>query len=225
MQTREECHNRMSQELPTKEWHGRYQKEKVTYKKNSVFVGSRLKINLLILFIKMSFTQVCGTLPKDLIDVLRETPNVIIRDQCEIIIVELVESPDGMDVFSQFLQYEKEIDPLLHVDFGAPLSPYVVPHIQVEVWNILSSFQPLDVDSFRPGAPLIQHIPAQFPVLGGYQYHHAKIALQCVQQEIQNPTHLAQFVPGLIGLPSGQVICDLTIQYANAAVVTRIRKF
>jgi hypothetical protein len=56
-----------------------------------------------------------------------------------------------------------------------------VPHIQVEVWNILASFQPLYVDSFRPGAPLIQHIPAQFPVLGGYQYH-AKIAIQCVQQ-------------------------------------------
>jgi hypothetical protein len=69
----------------------------------------------------MSFIQVCATLPKDLIDVLRETPNVIIRDQCEIMIVELVRSPDGIDVFSQFLQDDKEIDPLLHVDFGALL--------------------------------------------------------------------------------------------------------
>jgi hypothetical protein len=44
-----------------------------------------------------------------------------------------------------------------------------------------------------PGAPLIQHIPAKFRVLGGYQ---------CIQQEIENPTRLAQFVPGLAGLPS-----------------------
>lgn len=171
----------------------------------------------------MSFIQICTTLPQDLIDKLRELKNVVIQDQCEIMIIELVESPTGMEVFNQFIQNSQEMDPLLSVDFGIPLSPYVVPHIQVEVWNILSSFQSLCMNNYHINVPFIQYIPAQFPVLGGYQYHSI-IAIQCVQQEIQNPSYLIDFVPGLIGLPSGQVICNLTFRYANAAVVTRIRK-
>jgi hypothetical protein len=171
----------------------------------------------------MAFIQVCALLPQHIIHEFRDLRNVVVRDQCEIMVFELVESPEGRDIFHHFLQDDLEIDPLLHPTFGPPLSPYVAPHIQVEVWNILSSFQSLHAEAFRASAPLIQHIPTKFPVLGGYQYL-AKIAIQCVQQEIQNPIHLAQFVPGIVGLRSGQVICDLTIQYANAAIVTRIRR-
>lgn len=117
-----------------------------------------------------------------------------------------------------------DADPILTPAFGHPLAPYVSPNVQIEVWNILSTYQPLHAQDLAFGAPPIVYIPAILPVLGGIQYNHAQITIQAVQQEIENPVNFLTIVPGLVAVPSGQVICDLTIQYANAQVIRRIRK-
>lgn len=57
------------------------------------------------------------------------------------------------------------------------------------------------------------------------QYHHAKMAIQAVQQEIQSAAIFAVQCSGIVALPYGNTICDLTATYANIVVVTRIRKF
>ena len=164
---------------------------------------------------------ISAKLPDDILSQLRKSDGVVIKEECEIKVVELVDSEKGTSVFKAFLKDEREVDPLLYPSFGPPLSPYVVPNIQVEVWNILASFQILRSHDFAPGA-VINFIPASFPIPAGIQYRHAQ-AIQAVQEELQHPTRLAVNCPGIAGLPSGQVICDLSIQYANVAVVTRIR--
>jgi hypothetical protein len=66
------------------------------------------------------------------------------------------------------------------------------------------------------------------PFVGGvgpfYQYH-SKIAVHEVQAEIENPTRYLANCPALAGLPGGNTICDLYMNYANYSVVVRLRKF
>jgi hypothetical protein len=172
----------------------------------------------------MAFRSISSSLPKKLIQELHECEGVVVRDQCEVLIIELVDSPQGDEVFKQFLMAGNDVDPILTPAFGHPLAPYVPPNVQIEVWNILSSYQPLRAQDLTVDGPPIAYIPAIFPVLGGIQYHHTQIAIQAVQQEIENPIQFLAVVPGLSVVPSGQVICDLSIQYANAQVIRRIRK-
>jgi hypothetical protein len=98
-----------------------------------------------------------------------------------------------------------------------------VVRAQVEVYNLLETFRPLTAAHIAAGG--FPYIPAVFPVLGGVQYHHAQIAIQAVQEEIQTAAIFNVQCPGIGAVPSGNTICDLTITYANVVIVTRIRKF
>jgi hypothetical protein len=173
----------------------------------------------------MSFKSVRTSLPSAILEHLRQFERVVVREECEIKIVELVESVEGMRYFMEFLGDDEEVDPILTPNFGHPMYPYINPVIQIEVFNLLATYQPLAAADFLPGV-VIPFVIAQFPIIGGgIQFHHAKIAIQAVQSEIQNLLIFNNNCPGLTSLPSGQVICDLSIFYANAVVVTRLSKF
>ena len=76
-------------------------------------------------------------------------------------------------------------------------------------------------------APLPQIQPLLglvIPAGGGYQYHHAQIAIQYVMKQIENPD-VGFGLVGLSQVPSGTVICDLAIAYSNCVVIRRLRKF
>jgi hypothetical protein len=110
----------------------------------------------------------------------------------------------------------------MYPSFSTPLNPYVDPVTLIEVFNLLATFQHLETLDLI--ANVFPFIVAQFPLMGGFQYHHSKRAIQSVQAQIQNPTRFAAFCPGLCATLNGNVICYLTITYANAAVVLRIHK-
>ena len=174
----------------------------------------------------MPIVTVGASLPKGLLQGLRKCNDVVFRENCEIPIVELVESEAGTDMFLEFLKDEHKDDPWLFPNFGHPLYPYIPPNIQVEVYNLLTTYQPLVAASFHPGAAQFPFIVANLPILGGgVQYHHAKIAIHALYMEIQQISTFAANCPGIASLVSGQIICDLNIMYANAVVVIRLRKF
>ena len=97
-----------------------------------------------------------------------------------------------------------------------------LPETHRQVFNLLATFQPLKSQDLV--ADVFPFIIAQLPVMGGFQYHHTKRAIQSVQAQIQKPTRFAVSCPGLCATPNGNVICDLFITYANAVVVLRIYK-
>ena len=116
----------------------------------------------------------------------------------------------------------EDVDPVLRVNFGSPAAPFVTPYAQMEVLGLLNTFLPLTAGAFEAGAPPIVYLPIAAAPMGGFQYRHAKISLQKVQQEIENPT-----IAGIVHLnavPSGEMICNLTICFAKCIVARRIRK-
>lgn len=171
----------------------------------------------------MTCHKITAKLPKKVIQKLISCEGVVLRKGSLVNVIGLVNSAEGQLVYKTFLADDsEEVDPLLNPSFGNPLYPYVPHATQVEVYNLLSTFQPLDAASIFAGG--FAFIPAVFPIPGGFQYHHAKIAIQAVQQEIQTVGIFAAQCPGLSALLSGQVICDLTITYGNVVIETRIHK-
>lgn len=147
----------------------------------------------------------------------------VLREDSSINVIEIVNSAEAQDVYKRFLMADMEkVDPLLSPGFGHPLFPYIPVNTQVEVYNLLNTFKSLDAADIAAGG--FPYNPAVFPVLGGMQYDHAKIAIQAVQEEIQTAARFAAQCPGIVALPSGNTICDLTTTYANVVIVTRIRK-
>lgn len=174
----------------------------------------------------MASYEVNTVLPKCIINALVEK-GATVRKDCGIHVIECV-SEILVGEFLSFLGKEEEVkcDPLLVPLFGPPLAQYVSPNVQAEVHYLLHSFQPLLRAAFHPGGviPVNPMNPAFIPPLGGYQFHHAQIAIQKVQQEITNPQHFVAQCPFLAGLNGGYVICDLNIHYANCVVVQKLRK-
>lgn len=170
----------------------------------------------------MSCFTISAKLPKAVVDKLKACEGVVLRQDSVMNVMEIVESIDGQEVYREFLMTGAE-EGILSPGFGHPLSPYISVNTQVEVYNLLETFRPLAAANIVAGG--FPHIPAVFPVLGGMQYHHAKIAIQAVQEEMQTTALFAAQCPGIVALPSGNTICDLTITYANIVIVTRIRKF
>mmetsp|Transcript_1638 Transcript_1638/g.2601 ORF Transcript_1638/g.2601 Transcript_1638/m.2601 type:complete len:172 (+) Transcript_1638:130-645(+) len=169
--------------------------------------------------------SVDANLPDDVLLGLRNCDGVNFRDDCEFKIVELVESPEGHQLFFQFLQDDNEVDPVLLPQFGPLAYPYVPVAVQLEVYDILQTFQSLKVDDFLSEAGTIALIQAPQIVIGGFQYHHGKIASFAVNEEIQQPSRINAAFPGLNSICSGQVICDLNLIFGNCIIVIRIHKF
>ena len=165
--------------------------------------------------------SISSSLPDCVLKTLMQSPNVNVRDG-EIPVIELVNSREGNMAFMDFLDDDREVDPLLSPAFGNPINPYVGPVAQLEVYNLLATYQPLLLPALI--ANIFPWVPAQFPVMAGFQYHHAKRAIMGVIEEIQNPTRFAVNCPGLSAIAAGNVICDLSIIFGNAVIVIRIHK-
>lgn len=173
----------------------------------------------------MASINVTTSLPGKIIDDLVKA-GAKVRKDCEIHIIELVDSEQASACYNEFLTSQnKDVDPILVPQFGNPMYPYQPPAIQNEVHRLLESFRLLTATHFAPDGPPIVAFPLPVPPpLLGYQYHHAQIAIQKVQQEIRNPTTMPAVCPGIVQVQSGQIITDLSIIYANCAVVQRLRK-
>lgn len=173
----------------------------------------------------MASINVTTSLPDKLIDDLVKA-GAKVRKDCEIHIIELVDSEEASACYNEFLTSQnKDVDPILVPQFGNPMYPYQPPAIQNEVHRLLESFRPLTAAHFAPGGPPIMAFPLPVPPpLLGYQYQHAQIAIQKVQQEICNPTTMPAVCPGIVQVQPGQIITDLSIIYSNCAVVQRLRK-
>lgn len=131
------------------------------------------------------------------------------------------------EIYTNYLKSEDEVDPLIIATFGDPLNPFVNANIQQEVFYLLSCFQSMlktQIIELENHVP--QPIPNPFilPPGNGYQYHHAQIAIKRLQQEIEKPQVFIHVCSNLEQFPSGNVICDLTICYANCHIIRRIRK-
>ena len=160
------------------------------------------------------------SLPENVLESLNKFADVRVIDG-EIPIYNLVDSRDGYSLFLGFLGDDKEQDPLIYPSFGDPCNPYVSPVAQVEIFNLLATFQKLmPEDLVEDVFPFIE---AKFPIMGGFQYHHTK-SIQTVQLHIKNPSRFVLYCPCLLAIPNGTIICDLTITYANVMVVIRLEQ-
>jgi hypothetical protein len=172
----------------------------------------------------MSFLGVSAALPRNLISALSACDHVIVQ-RGDVPIISLVDSDAGANKFTEFLCDEQEVDPVLDPHFGSPISPYISPTAQLEVYNLLATFQQRVAADFKPNANIFPYLQAAFPLLGGgIQYHHAKIAIHAVQMEIQGLARFGPNCPALSALPPGHTICDLRIIYANVIILLRVRK-
>ena len=167
----------------------------------------------------MSF-EIHTALPNCVISQLEEL-KAVVRRESKILIIELT-TEESERYFSVFLASEAEIDPVVNVAFGPPLAPYATPLAQMEVWQVVHSFQPLLRDDILHGN--YTWIPLAAPPMFGIQFHHAQIALQKVQEEIEHPAHFAPNVPHLMALEDGRPICVFTIVYSNCVVSRRLHR-
>ena len=168
--------------------------------------------------------EITTELPKSLLENL-EKGKAVIRKECKVWIVELI-SEESQTLFREFLESaDDEVDPVVQVtSWGPMLNPYITPQAQVEVWGIISSYEPLMRDAFLPGAPPINWIPIAAPPAGGLQFHHSKISLQKFQEEIEHPNLLIEHTPALASLNDARPICEISIVYANCIVVRRLHR-
>jgi hypothetical protein len=164
-------------------------------------------------------------LPTDLVDALRaaEGVRITLGDRMSI---DISDSMAAKQLYKAFLtDTEAFVDPVVIPMFGHPLAQFVPLNVQAEVWNLLATFEPLLAASFVPGAALPAFVNLQVLPVGGIEYHHSKIAIQAVQDEIVSLPRFAAACPALALVPSGSVICDLLIQYARCNIIQCLRKF
>lgn len=146
-------------------------------------------------------------------------------------LINISDSPDALQLYKGFLTDEKSGgDPLVSASFllgggGEALSSFVPYPAQDEVWGLLMTYSKLVASDFVDGAPLAPFVGAKHPLPHlAVHFHHAKIALQAVQDEIESLAHYADACPALAAVSSGTVICDLGIQYGNCNIAKRLRR-
>lgn len=165
--------------------------------------------------------RIQGKLPKNLMDELKACDGVTFT-KGDLSVLDLTESEAGKQMYRTWLADGVDLDPLVQPNFGPWFNPYVGLEAQGEVHGLLETYRPLTAAAnFNTGV---------FPpfALGTgpfYQYNHSRIALHAVQAEIENPTQYLANCPILAGMIGGNTICDLQMNYANCAVVLRLRKF
>lgn len=151
---------------------------------------------------------VLDALPRGLVAKLRASAGIQIFEG-ERSVLNISDSPEAISLYKEFLSDGAggDADPMVTPVFG------VLPFraVEAEVWSLLQTFEPMIAADFLPGAAPLQLVPASHVPLGGVLYHHSKIALQAVQDEITSLHRFAAACPALAAVPSGQTICDLVI--------------
>ena len=169
--------------------------------------------------------MVLDALPTKLVAKLRASSGIQIVEG-ERSVINISDSPQAISLYKGFLSDgdRSDTDPLVTPFFG--VHPSQSQAVQAEVWSLLQTFEPLMAADFLPGSAPLQLIPASAvrAPLGGVLFHHSKIALQAVQDEIVSLHRFAAVCPALAAVPSGQIICELIIQYAHNNIVQRLRK-
>lgn len=166
---------------------------------------------------------VLDALPRGLVTKLRASAGIQILEG-ERSVLNISDSPQAIALYKEFLSDGDggNADPMVTPVFG--VLPFQSRAVEAEVWSLLQTFEPMMTADFSPGAAPLQLVPAVHVPLGGVLYHHSKIALQAVQDEITSLHRFAAACPALAAVPSGQIICDLVIQYAHNNIVQRLRK-
>jgi hypothetical protein len=153
-------------------------------------------------------------LPEYFLNYLTTLSNIKIHDG-DIPLIELVDSPEACSAFLNFININDDdnTNMLVLPTFGHPLKPYITPLEQVEVFNLLATYTLQE----NPKT----FTPAQFPVHGGFQYYKTNLVKTVIEQ-IQSPILFMDKCIGLCTISDGNIICDLTITYANTIIVIRI---
>ena len=163
-------------------------------------------------------------LPEGLIACLRAAEGIKIFEG-ERAVFDISDSPQAIALFKAYLSDAGVADPLVTPHFGIPPAQFVPLAAQAEVWSLLVTFEPLIAANFLPGAIPFPLVPVPVGLPGGVFYHHSNIALQAVQDEIVSLSRFAAGCPALAAVPSGNVICELVIQYAKINILMRLRKY
>ncbi len=141
----------------------------------------------------------------------------------DVSIVDLTNSSEATAVYIEELASnpERAIDPVVHPTFG--YFGAVSPQVQQEVFNIISSYEPLRAADFAQGniPPIL--LAGILPVAQAWQFHHAQMAIVGVIDRLANPgmspnTHTIQ------NLHAAAFICELSIVYANVWFVLHITR-
>jgi len=167
------------------------------------------------------------SLPRRILRALQAAPGVTSVGSAPVVI-SLVDSVEGETIFKNYLMEDpmtENYDPVLIPFFGHPVMQFVTVPVQVEVYNLLNTFQSLMANHFAPNGPEIQFQPIIQWEAVGIHFHHAKAAISAVMAEITKCERFAQQCPNLAALPSGNVICNLEITCAGAIIRIRLRKF
>lgn len=185
---------------------------------------------MLFLLLLMANVNVETQVPVDVLESLQECEGVLILGHNPTI-YDLTESAEGTEAFIEHLREnvigEAVYDPFVSPIFGNPLAPFVNPQAQAEVFNLLSTFQPLLAGHFANNGPAIPWNPMIFAgrnFLGGLQFQHAKVVLLGLIEELQTNARFANQCPVLFAVPPGNVVCNLMLQYTNANIAIQIRK-
>jgi hypothetical protein len=152
--------------------------------------------------------SVKAKLPEDLKNNLKNYDNIIYRDG-DIPIIELNKSESATKLFLEYLQndnniYEKN-GPILKIEFGNPINPYINPLTQVEVLNLLHTYEQYN-NKFIVTSFYKQNI----------QYN-CNYSIYLLYLNIQKPIHNECQL--LKNLDSGKIICDLNIIYSNVVII------
>lgn len=140
----------------------------------------------------------------------------------DVSLIDMRYSPEAVATLLEIIgKLPEDQDPLVNPTFL--FANTVTPAVQMNVYNIISTYEPLLAQNFAGGAapfilPMVQAPPAFM-----WQYHYAQMAIPALIGRIGDPGPGAN-TADILGLPSGSFICDLSIIYGNAVFVIRIHR-
>jgi hypothetical protein len=142
----------------------------------------------------------------------------------DVSMIDMRYSPEAVATLLEIIgKLPEDQDPMVQPTFL--FANTVTPAVQWNVYNVISTYEPLLAQNFAGGAiPLILPMAqAAAPPAFMWQFHHAQMAIPALIGRIGNPgpgAHTAD----ILGLPGGSFICDLALIYGNAVFVIRIHR-
>ena len=164
-------------------------------------------------------------LPAKIISRLKSIEGVRFTRGCfgDLAELDLIDSQEGVILYKEFLLKGENIDQGIQPTFGSPLNPCVNVNVQTEVHGLLFTFRPLLKAAFEAGGALPAYAAGPGHAPGGYIYHNSQ-SVHAVIDEICTPTPYAAACPFLSDLPIGNLICHISITYANCMVLMKLSR-